>query len=136
MFIRDDLLDKIKEIYGTEKFLYTSTEQDVYGNVGTPFLIFTIDKKLIAITKNAILKNVYNLEFAARDRKDGRCYLCNHRYYVILEVEGNETILTKVYSNALVNSENSIEYKFPGIAFNFDQEFVIAALENTQVKHY
>lgn len=136
MFIRDDLLDKIKEIYGTEKFLYTSTEQDVYGNVGTPFLIFTIDKKLIAITKNAILKNVYNLEFAARDRKDGRCYLCNHRYYVILEVEGNETILTKVYSNALVNSENSIEYKFPGIAFNFDQEFVVAALENTQVKDY
>lgn len=134
MFIRDDLLDKIKEIYGTEKFLYTSTEQDVYGNVGTPFLIFTIDKKLIAITKNAILKNVYNLEFAARDRKDGRCYLCNHRYYVILEVEGNETILTKVYSNALVNSENSIEYKFPGIAFNFDQEFVIAALENMQEK--
>lgn len=136
MFIRDDLLDKIKEIYGTKKFVYTGTEQDVYGNVGTPFLIFAIDKKLIAITKNAILKNVYNLEFAARDRKDGRCYLCNHRYYVILEVEGNETILTKVYSNALVNSENSIEYKFPGIAFNFDQEFVVAALENTQVKHY
>lgn len=134
MFIREDLLNKIKEIYGTEKFLYTSTEQDVYGNVGTPFLIFAIDKKLIAITKNAILKNVYNLEFAARDRKDGRCYLCNHRYYVILEVEGNETILTKVYSNALVNSENSIEYKFPGIAFNFDQEFVIAALENMQEK--
>lgn len=136
MFIRDDLLDKIKEIYGTEKFLYTGTEQDVYGNVGTPFLIFTIDKKLIAITKNAILKNVYNLEFAARDRKDGRCYLCNNRYYMILEVEGNETILTKVYSNALVNLANSIEYKFPGIAFNFDQEFVVAALENTQVKHY
>lgn len=134
MFIRNDLLDKIKEIYGTEKFLYTSTEQDVYGNVGTPFLIFTTDKKLIAITKNAILKNVYNLEFAARDRKDGRCYLCNNRYYMILEVEGNETILTKVYSNALVNSENSIEYKFPGIAFNFDQEFVIAALENTPKK--
>lgn len=134
MFIRNDLLDKIKEIYGTEKFLYTSTEQDVYGNVGTPFLIFTTDKKLIAITKNAILKNVYNLEFAARDRKDGRCYLCNNRYYMILEVEGNETILTKVYSNALVNSANSIEYKFPGIAFNFDQEFVIAALENMQEK--
>ena len=134
MFIREDLLDKIKEIYGTEKFLYTSTEQDVYGNVGTPFLIFTTDKKLIAIGKNAILKNVYNLEFAARDRKDGRCYLCNHTYYVILEVEGNETILTKVYSNALVNSESSIEYKFPGIAFNFDQEFVIAALENPPKK--
>lgn len=134
MFIRDDLLNKIKEIYGTKKFVYTNTEQDVYGNVGIPFLIFTIDKNLIAIGKNAILKNVYNLEFAARDRKDGRCYLCNHRYYVILEVEGNETILTKVYLNALVNSENSIEYKFPGIAFNFDQEFVIAALENMQEK--
>ena len=134
MFIRDDLLDKIKEVYGTEKFLYISTEQDVYGNVGTPFLIFTIDKKLIAITKNSILKNVYNLEFAARDRKDGRCYLCNHTYYVVLETQGNETILTKVYSNAVVNSINSVEYKFPGIAFNFDQEFVIAALENVPKK--
>lgn len=134
MFIRDDLLDKIKEVYGTEKFLYTSTEQDVYGNVGTPFLIFTTDKKLIAITKNAILKNVYNLEFAARDRKDGRCYLCNHIYYVVLETQGNETILTKVYSNAVVNSINNVEYKFSGIAFNFDQEFVIAALENVPKK--
>lgn len=134
MFIRDDLLDKIKKIYETEKFVYTSTEQDVYGNVGTPFLIFTTDKKLIAIGKNAILKNVYNLEFAARDRKDGRCYLCNHRCYVILETQGNETILTKVYSRTIVNSENSIEYKFPGIAFNFDQEFVIAALENPPKK--
>lgn len=134
MFIRDDLLDKIKKIYETKKFVYTSTEQDVYGNVGTPFLIFTTDKKLIAIEKNAILKNVYNLEFAARDRKDGRCYLCNHRYYVILEIQGNETILTEVFSNAVVNSENSIEYKFPGIAFNFDQEFVIAALENPPKK--
>lgn len=134
MFIRDDLLDKIKKIYETKKFVYTSTEQDVYGNVGTPFLIFTTDKKLIAIGKNAILKNVYNLKFAARDRKDGRCYLCNHRYYVILETQGNETILTEVFSNAVVNSENSIEYKFPGIAFNFDQEFVIAALENPPKK--
>lgn len=134
MFIRDDLLDKIKEVYRTEKFLYTSTEQDVYGNVGTPFLIFTTDKKLIAITKNAILKNVYNLEFAARDRKDGRCYLCNHIYYVVLETQGNETILTKVYSNAVVNSINNVEYKFSGIAFNFDQEFVIAALENVPKK--
>ena len=132
MFIRDDLLDKIKEIYGTEKFLYTSTEQDVYGNTGTPFLLFTTDKKLIAIGKNSILKNVYNLEFAARDRKDGRCYLCNHTYYVVLETQGNETILTKVYSN--VHSANTVEYKFPGIAFNFDQEFVIAALENTPTK--
>lgn len=134
MYIRDDLLDKIKEIYGTEKFVYTDTEQDVYGNVGTPFLIFTIDKKLIAITKNSILKNVYNLEFAARDRKDGRCYLCNHTYYVVLETQGNETILTKVYSNGVVNSINSVEYKFPGIAFNFDQEFVVAALENVPKK--
>lgn len=130
MFIRNDLLDKIKEIYGTKKFVYTSTEQDVYGNVGTPFLIFTIDKTLIAIRKNSTLNNVYNLEFAARDRKDGRCYLCNHRYYVILEIQGNETILTKVYPT----NTNTIEYKFPGIAFNFDQEFVIAALENTPTK--
>lgn len=134
MYIRDDLLDKIKEIYGTEKFLYTSTEQDVYGNVGTPFLIFTTDKKLIAIGKNAIVKNVYNLEFAARDRKDGRCYLCNHTYYVILETQGNETVLTKVYSNGVVNSINSIEYKFPGKAFDFTQEFVVAALENPPKK--
>lgn len=130
MFIRNDLLDKIKEIYGTEKFAYTGTEQDIYGNIGTPFLIFTIDKKLIAIGKNSILKNVYNLEFAARDRKDGRCYLCNNRYYVVLEVQGNKTILTKVYPT----NTNTIEYKFPGIAFNFDQEFVIAALENAQTK--
>lgn len=134
MFIRDDLLDKIKEIYGTEKFVYTSIEQDVYGNAGIPFLLFTTDKKLIAINKDPIEKNVYLFEFAARDKKKGRCYLCNNRYYVILEIQGNETFLSKVYSN--VHSADTIEYKFPGIAFNFDQEFVIAALENKQEKHY
>ena len=132
MFIRDDLLDKIKEIYGTEEFLYTNIDKNIYGHAGVPFLMFTTDTRLIAIAKSSIKKNAYYLEFAAKDKKNFRCYLCDGENYTVLESTGNETILTKVYSKVYEN--NTVEYRFPGEAFNFDQEFVIAALENVQEK--
>ena len=124
MFIRDDLLNKIKEIYEIKEFSYIGTEKSSnYNGTGDPFLLFTTDKNLMAVRKSAIRNDVYNLEIVEKNEKGGYCYLCSINNY-ILKMEGNETVLTKIYSI------DTVQYRFPGKAFNFDTEFVIVALES------
>lgn len=122
--IREDLLNKIKEIYDIKEFIYIDTKTNVYS-IGDPFLLFLTDKNLMAIRRNAIRNSVYHFETVAKDEKKGYCYLRDDKN-CILEVEGNETVLTKI------SSTDTIEYRFPGVAFNFDPEFVTAALESTR----
>ena len=124
--IREDLLNKIKEVYKIEEFNYIGTEKSVYSNTIEPFLMFTTDKNLMAIRKSAIEKDVYHFELVAKDEKHGYCYLCDNKN-CILEMKGNETVLTKISSKF-----NIVEYRFPGKAFDFTKEFVAAALENAQ----
>lgn len=124
MYIRDDLLNKIKEIYGIKEFLYIGIEKcSNYNGTGDPFLLFTTDKNLIAIRKSAIRNDVYNLEIVEKNEKGGYCYLCSIHNY-ILKMDGDETVLIKIYTI------DNVEYRFPGKAFDFTQEFVIAALES------
>lgn len=122
--IRDDLLNKIKEIYGIKEFVYIDTKTNVYS-ISAPFLLFLTDKNLMAIRQNAIRNSVYHFETVVKDEKKGYCYLCDDKN-CILEVEGNETVLTKISPN------DTIEYRFPGKAFDFTAEFVTAALESTR----
>lgn len=123
MYIREDLLNKIKEIYEIEEFTYIGIEKSSnYNGTGDPFLLFTTDKNLMAIRKSAIRNDVYNLEICEKNEKGGYCYLCSIHNYV-LKTEGNETVLTKIYSI------DTVQYRFPYKAFDFTQEFVIAALE-------
>ncbi len=123
MYIREDLLNKIKEIYEINEFNYRSIERSKYNGTSDPFLLFTTDNDLMAIRKSPIRKNVYNIEIVEKNEKKGYCYLCSTKNY-ILKIEGNETILTKIYTIG------TIEYRFPGKAFDFEKEFVIAALES------
>ena len=129
MFIREDLLNKIKEIYEIKEFNYVGIEKSAYNSTIDPFLLFTTDQNLMAVRKSAIRKGVYHIEIVEKNEKHGYCYLFSISNY-ILKMERNETVLTKIYSI------NNIEYRFPGKAFDFDKEFVIAALENVQEKHY
>ena len=122
--IREDLLEKIKEIYDIKEFVYIDTKTNIYS-IGDPFLLFLTDKNLMAIRRNAIRNSVYHFETVVNDEKKGYCYLCDNKN-CILEVEGNETVLTKISPN------DTIEYRFPGKAFDFTAEFVTATLENTQ----
>ena len=122
--IREDLLNKIKEIYDIKEFVYIDTKTNVYS-ISSPFLLFLTDKNLMAIRKNAIRNSVYHFETVVKDEKKGYCYLCDDKN-CILEVEGNETVLTKISPN------DTVEYKFPGKAFDFTAEFVTAALESTR----
>lgn len=123
MFIREDLLNKIKEIYEIKEFIYMGIEKSIYNNTSDSFLMFVTDKNLIAIRQSYLRKGVYHLQIVKKNENYGYCYLCSINNY-ILKMEGNETVLTKIYST------NAIEYKFPGKAFDFDKEFVIAALES------
>lgn len=77
----------------------------------------------MAVRNSAIRKGVYHIEIVEKNEKHGYCYLFSISNY-ILKMERNETVLTKIYSI------NNIEYRFPGKAFDFDKEFVIAALES------
>lgn len=122
--IREDLLNKIKEIYDIKEFIYIDTKTNVYS-IGGPFLLFLTDKNLMAIRKNAIRNSVYHFETVVNDEERGYCYLCDDKN-CILEVEGDETVLAEIYAL------NTTEYKFPGKAFDFTTEFVTAALESTR----
>ena len=125
MFIREDLLNKIKEVYGIKEFKYIGIEKSNYNYsyASDSLLLFDTDKNLMAIRKSAIRNDVYNLEIVEKNEKGGYCYLCSINNY-ILKMEGNETVLTKIYSI------DTIQYRFSGKAFDFTQEFVIAALES------
>ena len=121
--IRDDLLDKIKEIFKIKEFTYIKSEKNLYSS-NQPFLLFTSDKNLMAIRKDDTEKGIYHLEVIAKADRFDYYYVCDHRN-CILKMEENETVLAKI--SAIFDT---IEYRFPGKAFDFEKEFVIATLEN------
>ena len=69
--IREDLLNKIKEIYGIKEFVYVGIERSRYYSTDDPFLLFTTDKNPMSIRQNYIRKGVYHLDIAKKDEKLG-----------------------------------------------------------------
>ena len=126
--IREDLLDKIKEIYGIKEISYIGVEKSIYSNE-CPLLLFATDKNFISIREGLVKKKIYHLEIIAKDKRFGYYYIRDHRS-CILKIEGNETILTNVSAIS-----DTVRYKFPGVAFDFTKEFVVAALEE-EWKHF
>ena len=120
--IREDLLDKIKEIYSIKKISYIGVEKSIYTDE-CPLLLFSTDKNLISIRKSLVKREIYHLEIVAKEKKFGYYHICAHNS-CILKVKENETILTNISAIS-----DTIVYKFPGIAFDFTKEFVVAALE-------
>lgn len=120
--IREDLLDKIKEIYGIKEISYIGVEKSIYTNE-CPLLLFATDKNFISIRRGLTKREIYHLEIVAKDKKFGYYYIRDHKS-CILRIKENKTILI----NASAISD-TIVYKFPGVAFDFTKEFVVAALE-------
>ena len=120
--IREDLLNKIKEIYGIKEISYIGVEKNIYTDE-CPLLLFATDKNLISIRKSLVKREIYHLEIMAKDQRFGYYYIRDHKN-CILKIEENETILTNVSAIS-----DTIVYKFPGKAFDFTKEFVVAALE-------
>ena len=126
--IREDLLNKIKEIYGIKEISYIGIEKSIYSNE-CPLLLFATDKNFISIRRSLVKKKIYHLEIVAKDKRFGYYYIRDHKS-CILKIEGNETILTNVSAIS-----DTVKYKFPGVAFDFTKEFVVAALEE-EWKHF
>lgn len=128
MYIRDDLLDKIKEVFKIKELTYIRSEKYLLSS-NYPFLLCSTDKNLIAIRRSDTNKKAYHLEVVEKSK-------CFNYYYVsdyiscILEIRENKTVLTKI--SLAFDTE---EYRFPGKAFDFDKEFVITALENEGGSH-
>ena len=124
MFIREDLLDKIKEIFEIKEFNYMGIEKNLSSSKFPFFLLFNTDKNLMAIRKNNYEKGIYQIEIIMKS-DHSECYHIHDAKYCSIRVEENETILVKAFTIF-----DTIKYKFPGKAFDFEKEFVIAVLEN------
>ena len=124
MFIREDLLDKIKEIFEIKEFDYMGIEKNLSSSKFPFFLLFKTDENLMAIRKNNYEKGIYQIEIIMKS-DHSECYHIYDAKYCSIRVEENETILIKAFTIF-----DTIKYKFPGKAFDFEKEFVIAVLEN------
>ena len=124
MFIREDLLDKIKEIFEIKEFDYMGIEKNLSSSKFPFFLLFKTDKNLMAIRKNNYEKDIYQIEIIVKS-DHSECYHIYDAKYCSIRVEENETILVKAFTIF-----DTIKYKFPGKAFDFEKEFIIAVLEN------
>ena len=124
MYIRDDLLNKIKEIFEIKEFDYMGIEKNLSSSKFPFFLLFNTDKNLMAIRKNNYEKGIYQIEIIVKS-DHSECYHIYDAKYCSIRVEENETILIKAFTIF-----DTIKYKFPGKAFDFEKEFVIAVLEN------
>ena len=124
MYIRNDLLNKIKEVFKIKEFTYIGIEKNLSGSNFTYFLLFNTDQKLMAIRKNNYEKGIYQIEIITKSNYLDYYYIHDAKYCSV-RVEKNETILIKAFTIF-----DTIKYKFPGKAFDFEKEFVIAALEN------
>lgn len=119
MFVRDDLVNEIKRIFGTEEFYYIKASKTSYN---TNSLLFNADGRTIAI------------EFEKEDT------------YFIYEVEEEFNcffIVGPIVQLSITEEETCLELdesymefdktfiKLPGKAFDFTEELVLLAFEDS-----
>ena len=114
MYIREDLLNKIKEVFDIKKFTYVGTGKHFYNN--NDMFIFNCGNEIIAIEiKNPNLFSIY---------KSKENFECPGYFYTVtkrnfLLIKDNKTCLR-------VDGETTT---FPGKAFDFTSELVLLAME-------
>ena len=114
MYIREDLLNKIKEIFNIKEFTYVGTGKHFYNN--NDMFIFDCDDEIVAIEiKNPNLFSIY------KSKENFECpgyfYTVTKRNFLLFK--DNETHLR-------VDGETTT---FPGKAFDFTSELVLLAME-------
>ena len=115
MYIREDLLNKIKEVFNVKEFTYVGTRKHFYND--NDLLIFDCGNETIAI-------EVADIDFYFIYKTKENPIFPGYFYGVIqrnfLLVKDNETRLR-------VDGKVTI---FPGKAFDFTSELVLLAMEN------
>ena len=114
MYIREDLLNKIKEVFDIKEFTYMKTGKHFYNN--NDMFIFNCGNEIIAIEiKNP---NLYSIYITKEDsERPNIFYTITHRNFLLFKE--NETRLR-------IDGETTA---FPGKAFDFTSELVLLAME-------
>ena len=122
MFIRTDLLICIRNIYQVEKFFYMKTTKDTCEK---PLLLFYTDKDFVGIVKTDTGYRISNHYISHRKSDRFYSFQLEKKQLLYYNEEENKTVLEEI---DVFMSKKITE--FPGKAFDFEKEFVIAALEN------
>ena len=113
MYIREDLLNKIKEVFDVKEFTFARTGKHSFGN--NDLLIFDCGNETIAIEVGDI-----DFYFIYKTKEsfiyNGYFYAITKKYFLF--VDENETRLR-------VDGKTTV---FPGKAFDFTSELVLLAL--------
>lgn len=119
MFIRDDLVNEIKKIFGTEDFYYIKATKTSYN---TNSLLFNGDGRTIAIEfEKEDTYFVYEVE------EEFNCYFITGPI-IQLSITEQETCI-ELDDTCLKCNPTTI--RLPGKAFDFTQELVLLALEDS-----
>ena len=113
MYIREDLLNKIKEVFNVKEFTYVGTEKHCYNN--NDLFIFDCGNETIAIEVRAAIFFIYKAK--ENSNYPGYFHITTQRNFLLFKE--NETHLR-------VDGETTA---FPGKAFDFTSELVLLAME-------
>ena len=114
MYIREDLLNKIKEIFNIKEFTYVGTGKHFYNN--NDMFIFDCDDEIVAIEiKNSNLFSIY---------KSKENFECPGYFYTV--TKRNFLLFKENETHLRVDGETTT---FPGKAFDFTSELVLLAME-------
>ena len=114
MYIREDLLNKIKEVFNVKEFTYARTGKHCCNN--NDMFIFDCGNETIAIeVGTANFFSIYKTKESSDH--DGYFYTIIPRYFLF--IDENKTCL-KIDKNIIT---------FPGKAFDFTSELVLLAME-------
>ena len=119
MFMRDDFVNEIKKIFGTEDFYYIKASKTSYN---TNSLLFNADGRTIAIEFEK--EDTY---FMYEVEEEFNCYFITGPI-IQLSITEEETCI-ELDETCLESDPTTI--KFPGKAFDFTQELVLLALEGS-----
>ena len=115
MYIREDLLNKIKEVFDVKEFTFSRTGKHCYSNNG--LLIFDCGNETIAIEVGDIdFYFIYKTKESFKH--SGYFHSITQKYFLFINENENETCL-RINENIT---------SFSGKAFDFTSELVLLAL--------
>ena len=116
MYIRDDLLNKIKKVFNVKEFTYARTGKYCYNN--NDLFIFNCGNETIAI--EAGTANFFSI-YKVKENTD-------HPGYFYAVTSGNFLLIKDNKTRLRVDEKITT---FPGNAFDCTSELVLLAMENS-----
>ena len=116
MYIREDLLNKIKEVFNVKEFTYIRNGKYCYNN--NDLFIFDCGDETIAIEVGTA--NFFSI-YKVKENAD-------HPGYFYAVTSGNFLLIKDNKTRLRVNGETTI---FPGTAFDCTSELVLLAMEKS-----